>query len=99
VVAVDDVIDSLQPTIVAQGSLLSIGETPGGRCSRTGRRMRLLMTKMTLIKKQNVRTLALIGCTLMYLLIGAAVFDALESEHETDEARRLQREEATFIDK
>ncbi|XP_046592650.1 two pore potassium channel protein sup-9 [Neodiprion lecontei] len=34
------------------------------------------------MKKQNVRTLSLIVCTFTYLLIGAAVFDALESETE-----------------
>ncbi|XP_037082549.1 LOW QUALITY PROTEIN: two pore potassium channel protein sup-9-like [Pollicipes pollicipes] len=35
------------------------------------------------MKKQNVRTLSLIVCTLTYLLVGAAVFDALESENES----------------
>uniref|UniRef100_A0A8D8GTU6 Potassium channel subfamily K member 3 n=2 Tax=Culex pipiens TaxID=7175 RepID=A0A8D8GTU6_CULPI len=34
------------------------------------------------MKKQNVRTISLIVCTFTYLLIGAAVFDALESETE-----------------
>uniref|UniRef100_T1ITB4 Potassium channel domain-containing protein n=1 Tax=Strigamia maritima TaxID=126957 RepID=T1ITB4_STRMM len=34
------------------------------------------------MKKQNVRTLSLIVCTFTYLLVGAAVFDALESEQE-----------------
>lgn len=34
------------------------------------------------MKKQNVRTLSLIVCTFTYLLVGAAVFDALESETE-----------------
>ncbi|XP_041570876.2 potassium channel subfamily K member 3 [Taeniopygia guttata] len=42
------------------------------------------------MKRQNVRTLALIGCTFTYLLVGAAVFDALESEAETAERRRLE---------
>ncbi|XP_062825216.1 potassium channel subfamily K member 3 [Anolis carolinensis] len=41
------------------------------------------------MKRQNVRTLALILCTFTYLLVGAAVFDALESEAETAERRRL----------
>lgn len=35
------------------------------------------------MKKQNVRTLSLVVCTFTYLLIGAAVFDALESETES----------------
>ncbi|XP_058143726.1 potassium channel subfamily K member 3 [Dasypus novemcinctus] len=43
------------------------------------------------MKRQNVRTLALIVCTFTYLLVGAAVFDALESEPEIDERRRLER--------
>uniref|UniRef100_A0A8C5IWT1 Potassium channel subfamily K member n=1 Tax=Junco hyemalis TaxID=40217 RepID=A0A8C5IWT1_JUNHY len=42
------------------------------------------------MKRQNVRTLALIVCTFTYLLVGAAVFDALESEAETAERRRLE---------
>lgn len=35
------------------------------------------------MKRQNVRTLSLVVCTFTYLLIGAAVFDALESETES----------------
>ncbi|NWV09462.1 KCNK3 protein, partial [Ptilonorhynchus violaceus] len=42
------------------------------------------------MKRQNVRTLALIACTFTYLLVGAAVFDALESGAETAERRRLE---------
>ncbi|KAK2707465.1 two pore potassium channel protein sup-9-like [Artemia franciscana] len=34
------------------------------------------------MKRQNVRTLSLVVCTFTYLLIGAAVFDFLESEAE-----------------
>lgn len=34
------------------------------------------------MKRQNVRTLSLVVCTFTYLLIGAAVFDALESDEE-----------------
>lgn len=36
----------------------------------------------TTMKRQNVRTLSLVVCTFTYLLIGAAVFDALESDTE-----------------
>ncbi|XP_040849888.1 potassium channel subfamily K member 3 isoform X2 [Ochotona curzoniae] len=43
------------------------------------------------MKRQNVRTLALIVCTFTYLLVGAAVFDALESEPEMVERQRLER--------
>src|SRR4051812_6577740 len=34
------------------------------------------------MKRQNIRTLSLIVTTFTYLLVGAAIFDALESEHE-----------------
>ena len=44
------------------------------------------------MKRQNVRTLALIVCTLTYLVVGAAVFDALESQHEVTASRRLSEE-------
>lgn len=35
------------------------------------------------MKRQNVRTLSLVVCTFTYLLIGAAVFDSLESANES----------------
>lgn len=41
------------------------------------------------MKRQNVRTLALIICTLSYLLIGAGVFDALESKQEKSQKSKL----------
>ena len=34
------------------------------------------------MKRQNIRTLSLIVCTFTYLLMGAAIFDSFESEHE-----------------
>lgn len=42
------------------------------------------------MKKQNVRTISLIVCTFTYLLVGAAVFDALESETEKKRWEALQ---------
>lgn len=48
------------------------------------------------MKKQNVRTLSLIVCTFTYLLVGAAVFDALESEYEMEERKSLQEEENNY---
>ena len=42
------------------------------------------------MKKQNVRTLSLIVCTFTYLLVGAAVFDALESKTEKQRKEVLQ---------
>lgn len=49
------------------------------------------------MKKQNVRTLALIVCTFTYLLIGAAIFDAFESKHEVSEKKRLEEVERQII--
>ncbi|XP_068604907.1 potassium channel subfamily K member 15 [Brachionichthys hirsutus] len=43
------------------------------------------------MKKQNVRTLSLILCMLSYLLVGAAVFDALESDSEISRRRMLEQ--------
>lgn len=41
------------------------------------------------MKRQNVRTLSLIVCTFTYLLVGAAIFDALESENEEKQKTAL----------
>ncbi|XP_061563118.1 potassium channel subfamily K member 3a [Cololabis saira] len=41
------------------------------------------------MKRQNVRTLALIICTFTYLIVGAAIFDALESQEETSQKMRV----------
>ncbi|XP_052764191.1 two pore potassium channel protein sup-9-like [Mya arenaria] len=45
------------------------------------------------MKKQNTRTLSLIVCTFTYLLVGAAVFDALESETEREKSRDYSSQE------
>ncbi|KAJ8360833.1 hypothetical protein SKAU_G00173580 [Synaphobranchus kaupii] len=42
------------------------------------------------MKKQNIRTFSLILCMFSYLLVGAAVFDALESESENSRKRILE---------
>ncbi|KAI3387981.1 hypothetical protein SNEBB_004408 [Seison nebaliae] len=42
------------------------------------------------IKRQNIRTLSLIICTFTYLLIGAAVFDRLESSREQSDYNRYK---------
>ena len=46
------------------------------------------------MKKQNVRTLSLIVGTFTYLLIGAAIFDAIESEEERRHKEALQSKHA-----
>ncbi|XP_067008522.1 two pore potassium channel protein sup-9 [Anabrus simplex] len=51
------------------------------------------------MKKQNVRTLSLIVCTFTYLLVGAAVFDALESETEKRRCEALRAIEQMVIKK
>lgn len=53
----------------------------------------LLLTFMPTprMKKQNVRTLSFILCMFSYLLVGAAVFDALESESENSRRRILEQ--------
>lgn len=51
------------------------------------------------MKRQNVRTLSLIVCTFTYLLIGAAVFDALESENEINLKNELLQHEKEMIEK
>ena len=42
------------------------------------------------MRRQNVRTLSLVVCTFTYLLIGAAVFDALESDTEAERLRVIE---------
>ncbi|XP_023335038.1 two pore potassium channel protein sup-9 [Eurytemora carolleeae] len=44
------------------------------------------------MKKQNVRTISLIVATLTYLLIGAAIFDKIESEEELNQSVALKAE-------
>lgn len=48
------------------------------------------------MKKQNVRTVTLIVCTFTYLLVGAAVFDALESTNEVREFDLVTEIETEF---
>uniref|UniRef100_F1L0A4 Two pore potassium channel protein sup-9 n=1 Tax=Ascaris suum TaxID=6253 RepID=F1L0A4_ASCSU len=43
------------------------------------------------MKRQNVRTLSLIVCTFTYLLVGAAVFDALESDNEMQQRALVEK--------
>ena len=43
------------------------------------------------MKTQNIRTLSLILSIVFYLLIGAAVFDALESESESSRKKALEQ--------
>ncbi|XP_008206268.1 two pore potassium channel protein sup-9 [Nasonia vitripennis] len=51
------------------------------------------------MKKQNVRTLSLIVCTFTYLLVGAAIFDVLESETEKRRKEALDAIERMVIRK
>ncbi|KAM7367750.1 hypothetical protein PAMP_014028 [Pampus punctatissimus] len=49
------------------------------------------------MKRQNVRTLALIICTLTYLIVGAAIFDVLESQKETTQRKELALRKADLL--
>ncbi|XP_061099087.1 potassium channel subfamily K member 3a [Conger conger] len=51
------------------------------------------------MKRQNVRTLALIVCTFTYLLVGAAVFDVLESKEETTQRKELDDKKRDLMEK
>uniref|UniRef100_A0A336MNA0 CSON004224 protein n=1 Tax=Culicoides sonorensis TaxID=179676 RepID=A0A336MNA0_CULSO len=51
------------------------------------------------MKKQNVRTISLIVCTFTYLLVGAALFDKLESDTERKRFEALQQVENKIIKK
>nr|XP_004669334.2 potassium channel subfamily K member 15 [Jaculus jaculus] len=48
------------------------------------------------MRKQSARTAALVLCILSYLLVGAAVFDALESEAERGRRRLLAQKRGEF---
>ena len=51
-----------------------------------------------LTPRTNLRTLGLMFCTLIYLLIGAAVFEWLESENEIQQRVYLETREMKFLD-
>ncbi|XP_060600718.1 two pore potassium channel protein sup-9-like [Ruditapes philippinarum] len=55
--------------------------------------------KSKIMKRQNVRTLSLIVCTFTYLLVGAALFDALESRYEVERRADLLEDEMMFRNK
>ncbi len=50
------------------------------------------------MKRRNVRTLSLIVVTFTYLLIGAAVFDALEGPHNEQSYEALVHTKQQFIE-
>nr|XP_033785500.1 potassium channel subfamily K member 9 [Geotrypetes seraphini] len=60
---------------------------------RTGGHEPVAGRLLAAMKRQNVRTVSLIVCTFTYLLVGAAVFDALESDFEMREEEKLKAEE------
>uniref|UniRef100_A0A1I8BI21 Potassium channel subfamily K member n=1 Tax=Meloidogyne hapla TaxID=6305 RepID=A0A1I8BI21_MELHA len=51
------------------------------------------------MKRQNVRTLSLIVCTLTYLMVGSAVFDALESEAELKQRQQVETIKKRLVSK
>ena len=48
------------------------------------------------MKKQNVRTLSFIVSTFTYLLFGAAIFNALESQNEDNTRKNLTDSEIKY---
>ncbi|XP_026147294.1 potassium channel subfamily K member 3-like [Carassius auratus] len=60
--------------------------------------LRLASFALTM-KRQNIRTLVLITCTFTYLLVGAAVFDALESKMEITQKKVLDDRKRELMDK
>jgi potassium channel subfamily K member 9 len=52
-----------------------------------------------MMKRQNIRTLSLVVCTFTYLLVGAAVFDRLESETESTRWEFLKAAKDNFYRK
>lgn len=51
------------------------------------------------MKKQNVRTLGLVVTTFTYLLVGAAIFDSIESEEEKHQDKALKLLEKQMVEK
>ena len=51
------------------------------------------------MKRRNVRTLSLVVVTFTYLLIGAAVFDALEGPHNDMSYKALAHIRGSFVKK
>lgn len=49
------------------------------------------------MKRQNIRTLSLVVITLTYLIIGAAVFDRMESGDEITQYRKLNKTTTEFM--
>ncbi|XP_061560264.1 potassium channel subfamily K member 3a [Phycodurus eques] len=49
------------------------------------------------MKRQNVRTLVLIICTFTYLIVGAKIFDTLESQMETSQRRDVYLRRAELL--
>ncbi len=50
-------------------------------------------------RKKNLRALCLIVCTFSYLLLGAAVFDALESHNDREKRARIQTSRKRIVEK
>jgi len=56
----------------------------------------LSLCRLVTMKRRNVRTLSLIVVTFTYLLVGAAVFDALEGKHNEDAQQALNNMKKNF---
>ncbi|KAG9353200.1 hypothetical protein JZ751_017776 [Albula glossodonta] len=72
-----------RPAARAGGTLCELHHLFWRDCSR-------FISLRAKMKKQNIRTFSLILCMFSYLLVGAAVFDALESESENSRKKILE---------
>lgn len=63
------------------------------------RKEKLPESQLVTMKRQNARTLALIISILTYLVVGAAVFETLESRQEKNHKRRLDARKSELMRK
>ena len=79
-----------QPSSLNCGLSHFSGQTMIGRAS---------LSRWNTMKRQNVRSLLLVAGMILYLLIGAAIFESLESTNEERERGKLERERVELMKK
>ncbi|XP_056619915.1 potassium channel subfamily K member 3a [Triplophysa dalaica] len=100
-----DSIDTRPPVVLKDSSSLhsslSVCRNETVRCSfiSISPQSLPLVSFALIMKRQNIRTLVLIICTFTYLLVGAAVFDALESTMEITQKKILDDRKQELMDK
>lgn len=96
-----DSIGTCPPVVLKDSSSLSVCRNETARCSfiSISPQSLPLVPFALIMKRQNIRTLVLIICTFTYLLVGAAVFDALESTMEITQKKILDDRKQELMDK